>query len=157
MFDQKAAWKLWLVTGNYDDAPKKRTDNRLNDGTAAPIEQPFTSPFAGKTIEDAAEWLKNLPEFVDLNRMFFAVLNDRSESDDTITLCRIGDGGTEGKKGELQYFPSEAQHAQIFLETMMAGAFDERLQGYQRTQQMRGEPDLSKGEPWNGPELTSGE
>ncbi|MCJ1361328.1 hypothetical protein MMC16_000426 [Acarospora aff. strigata] len=117
--DERAAWKLWLVTGDYDDAPKKRTDNRLNEGTAAPI-QSFTSPFAGKTIEDAAEWLKNAPEDVDLNRMFFAVLDDRSESDDTITLCRIGDGGMEGKKGELQYFPEEAWGAQIYLETMMA-------------------------------------
>ena len=88
--------------------------------------------------------------------MFFAVLDDRSESDDTITLCRIGDGGTEGKNDELQYYPTEARDAQIYLETMMACAFDDRLQGYQHGQQYRGEPDRSKGEPWNGPELGSG-
>lgn len=63
--DERASWKLWLVTSDYNDAPKKRTDNRFNEGLT--------------------------------------------------TLCRIGDGGMEGKNDELECFPTKARAAQLYL------------------------------------------
>ncbi len=58
----------------------------------------------------------------------------------------------EAKNDKLQYFPTKARDVQLYVETIMTGALDDRLQGYQREQHMPGEHDLSKGEPWNGPE-----
>lgn len=55
----------------------------------------------------------------------------------------------EGKNDKLQYFPTKVRDIQIYAETITAGALDDRLQGYQREQQVPGEHDQSKGEPWN--------
>lgn len=144
-------YDLWLVTSaDYADAPKKRTDNQVNSGTSPPV-QPFESPFAGKTIEDCADWIKNAPDDVDFDRRFFGVLNERSKPDvdDTIMVCRIGDGFNEGKKDEVHYFPCAADRCSFGY--IPPGDFDERLQGYKRLRLLDKKPDLSRGEPFNGP------
>lgn len=149
-------WDLYLATDAYNDAPQKRTDNRINDGTTPPVMSfPIPSPFAGRTIEAAAEWLKAAPGDVDLDRRFFAVLDEHSEANDTITIVRIGDGGVEGREGGVQYFPVKATEAAIYLNSMSSTTFDERLQGYQIGRKLKREADLSKGEPYNGPRLGS--
>ena len=151
----EGVWNLYLATDSYDVAPKKRTDNRINEGTTAPVRTfPLTSPFAGNSIEEAAEWLKAAPEDVDLDRHFFAVLDAHSETNDTITIARIGDGAVEGKEGDVQYFPVKAEEAVMYLNSMASTAFDERLQSYQRERSRNGETDLSKGEPYNGPKVS---
>lgn len=137
---------LYLATKSYDDAPKKRPDNRLNEGTTAPVSSfPIPSPFAGKTVEEVGEWLKAAPAEVDLDRRLFAVLDEHSESNDTITIARIGDGKTEGEEGYVAYFPVDAADASNYLNAMPAGGFDEWLEGYRRNCQRTGKPDLSKG------------
>lgn len=144
-------WDLYLATDSYDAAPKKRSDNHLNEGTAAPVQSfPLPSPFANKTIEGAAEWLKAAPEHVDLDRHFFALLDTHSEVNDTITIARIGDGDVEGKEGDVQYFPVKTGEAVMYLNSMGSTAFDERLESYQRDCARNGKTDLSKGEPYNG-------
>ncbi|MCJ1318239.1 hypothetical protein MMC15_003567 [Xylographa vitiligo] len=147
-------WDLYLTTEPYSDAPKKRDDGRVNDGTAAPVEAfPSPSPFAGKTMEQAADWLTAAPTDVDLDPRFFAVCDEYIMANHTLVISRIGDGGVEGKEGDVQYFPVKTSEAAMYLNSMTSNGFDERLQEYQRLQQRLQEPDLSQGEPYNGPRL----
>ena len=150
----EGVWSLYLATDDYNDTPKQCTDNRINDGTSAPVASfPTPSPFADTTIEEARQWLKSAPAEVDLDRRFFAALDEHSEINDTMLIARIGDGVVEGKEGEIQYFPVQANEAAMYLDSMTSNSFDERLQSYQRERQRNGEADLSKGEPYNGPGL----
>jgi len=93
---------LWLADcPNYSSAPKLRSDERSNKGTYAPITS-FSRPLANKSIADAADWIKHTLEDVDIDRRFFAVLDEHSDFKDTIQLCRVGDGDKEGEKGRIQ-------------------------------------------------------
>ncbi len=56
-------------------------------GTIPPVIQ-FSNMFSGNTVEEAAEWLRNGPESMFLQRKLFVVLDDYSEANDTITICR---------------------------------------------------------------------
>lgn len=142
-FDEVAY--LWLAdsdSSNYSSAPRKRTDNRVNEGTYGPLSS-FVSPFANKSVPEVAEWLKDAPEDVDLDRRFFAVLDDQSVEDGTVLLCRIGDGETEGEKDKVQWYP--VRTAGEFFGYIPSRSFDEDLRGYQGKQRLEGKPDRSSG------------
>ena len=139
----KAAWYLWLVTGDYKGAPQQRDDNEINEGTAAPISSSFKSTFEGKTPEECAAWLIEAPKEVDLNRQYFAVMDMHSWKDNTTTMCRIKDDGN------VKYYPGEAQYAAMDLLTSDALYFEERLESYQGKRRWDKKPDLSKGEPYD--------
>lgn len=114
----------------------------MNEGTYGPIDA-FDSPFAGQTIEQVGEWIKHAPPEVDLDRCFFAVLDEYSSGDNTLQLCRIGDGEGEGSRGEVQWFPVEPRGETFgYIQT---GMFDSDMQGYRFKQQRAGRPDRSSG------------
>ncbi len=149
----EAAWELYLATDDYNDAPKKRDDNELSEGTRAPVAADFAFPFVGKTLEECAQWLQRTPEDVELNRQYFAALTQHSREDDTVLLCRIvnpDDSGNNNNIIALQYFPVPTGDAVIEMQTALGMAFDERLQNYQRQRMQDGKPDRSKGEPYAG-------
>jgi hypothetical protein len=74
----------------------------------------FNSSFAGKPIEDAAHWLENGPQSMFLQRADFSVLDDNSQKNNTITICRRMIGGpymTEHDEGAVQFYPCDAEGA----------------------------------------------
>ncbi|KAL9618754.1 MAG: hypothetical protein Q9160_006548 [Pyrenula sp. 1 TL-2023] len=139
--NEKAAWNLWLATNNYDEAPKER----LAEGTQAPVSS-YTSPWAGKTLDECAHWLQDAGERVKLHRKFFAAMDQYSREDDTILICRIGSTGPSDPM-TLQYYPVETEFVVAELISGGDARFDERLQNYQRSRMMDGKPDRSKGKP----------
>ncbi|EON68582.1 hypothetical protein W97_07840 [Coniosporium apollinis CBS 100218] len=145
--DFEAAWELYLATDDYEDAPKKRSDNELSEGTRAPISTDFKFPFIGKTLEDCAKWLQRAPDEVELNREYFTALGEHSKEDDTVMLCRIVDSDDAGNV-TLQYFPVPTGDAVVEMQTTLGVKFDEKLQNYQRQRMQDGKPDRSKGEPY---------
>lgn len=75
--------------------------------TKPPIDPGWTSPFLGKTLEEAAEFVKNSPK--PLCQVFFAVLERESyERDKMIRLCKIVDG-------EVQSFLYDADHVAVYF------------------------------------------
>lgn len=135
---------------DYGHAPQRRRqggDNQeaavCNEGTHPPLPSTFASPFAGQSIPQVAKWLQGAPDHVDLDGRFFGVLDDVSEQDDTVQLCRIGDGQGEGAEGLVQWFPVAVRGE--FFGHIPAGAFDDDLKGYQGRQRLAGRPDHSSG------------
>jgi len=149
--DMEAAWELYLATDDYDDAPKKRTDNQLSEGTKAPVSTDFKSPFIGKALEECAKWLQRAPEERELNREYFTALDEHSKEDDTVLLCRIVDSDGSGNV-TLQYFPVPTGDTVVEMQTSHGLVFDEKLQNYQRQRMTDGKPDRSKGEPYEDAE-----
>lgn len=151
-----ARTKFGISISQWTPTPTPRKNALTIESIRGPRRQSTPSPpspFAGKKIEEVAEWLTAAPEEVDLDRRFFAVLDENSTGNDTLTIARTGDGGVESAEGEVQYFPIPATEAASYLNSMKSNGFDERLQGYQRKRERSQEEDLSKGEPFNGPGL----
>jgi len=91
------AWFYYLATDDYASAPHKKPEGGGQDGTAAPVDKSFKSPFVGRSVTDVAAWLKRKPEGIDLESRFFAVL-DKKARDGSVVLCKIGDSDDKGDK-----------------------------------------------------------
>ncbi|KAI0134970.1 hypothetical protein F4814DRAFT_399545 [Daldinia grandis] len=142
----EAAWEQYLVVGSYEDAPKK-LENAYPEGTKAPIDADFRSPFIGKTPEECALWLQNAPEDVALNHEYFLFMDQFSKEEDTIQICRAEQ---DVRTGELhvEYFPEPVGDSTVRIATSLGLKFDEALQRYQRNRIRDGRPDRSKGVPY---------
>lgn len=140
---------FYLVTNDYSSAPQKCEDNCLSEGTIPPL-RTFTSPFRGKTVEDGAKWLENAPSTISIDRHYFAVLDDNSEANDSVTICRKHNHDYDGgpKAGEVQFFPWPAAEAGNVMTVAKDLAFDDRLDMYQGHQRSTGGADLSRGTPF---------
>jgi hypothetical protein len=139
-----------VTTRDYSSVPQQREDNFLVDGTIPPVTE-FSSPFRGKTVEDIAEWLENAPSTVTIDEHYFAVLDDNSEANDTVTICRKYDPNYDNgpKVGEVQFFPWTAGEAgDVMAVAATTGAFDDRMDMYQEQQRYTGAVDLSRGRPY---------
>lgn len=89
---------FWLATDKYDDAPKKQSRDP-NDGTKPPIRKDFKSPWIERKLDEMVEWLKGMPEDIDLNAHYFGALDNGAKRDPpTIVVCRIGDVELKGDK-----------------------------------------------------------
>ncbi|KAI9874295.1 MAG: hypothetical protein M1830_009907 [Pleopsidium flavum] len=127
---------FWIATKSYDDAPQKRADGSPADGTEAPVES-FKSTFVGGKVEDVGEFLRKAPDAVDLDRHFFAVLDDDTEQKGSITLCRIGDRQSKGDKVEC--LPVVANDSSLHLAGMESGTWEEHMHNYNRYNKDKGE------------------
>jgi len=125
-------WDFWLATKNYDDAPLRNPDHGA-EGTKAPIDESFTSPFVRESVEDVAAFLKKAPDTVDLERCFFAVLDDRTEKDGSVVMCRIGD--TEGKGDQVECMRVSAKHSSLYLASLESGTWEENLEALEMMEQ----------------------
>ncbi|KXS95496.1 hypothetical protein AC578_8802 [Pseudocercospora eumusae] len=86
---------LWLAD-SYDKLPEIDEEQRTV-GTVPPVDASWQSPFIGKTIQEAAEFVQNAPK--PLCKVFFAVLEKgRYEKDNKVTICKI-------VHGEVQAIP----------------------------------------------------
>lgn len=134
--------------GCYDDAPKNRDDNELPEGSRAPISQGFTSPFAGKTLRDCAQWLQQAPSEVAVHKEYFTAIDGYSKEDGTMMACRIVESSEPGDV-EVEFFPQSTDT--IVMEMATNGGlklFDEKAQNYQRSRMNDGKPDRSKAGPY---------
>lgn len=147
----KAGWDLWVATSNYDDVPKNRNDNQLPEGTTAPIPQNFTSPFAGKTLNECAKWLQNAPSDVAIDKEYFTAIDEHSQEDDTVLVCRVlkqGKNGDGDGDVELAYFPQPTDKIVMEMATNDGLKFDEKAGNYQAQRREDGRPDRSRAGPY---------
>lgn len=119
-------WYYYLATDDYASAPQKKPQGGGQEGTEAPIDQSFKSPFIGQSAADVADWLEKKPKSVDLEGKFFAVLDSKVESG-SVALCRIGD--REGKGDAVSCVLVKAQESSLTLAGMEYGTWEELLQG----------------------------
>lgn len=121
-------WFYYLAVKDYAAAPRKKPDGGNQDATRVPIDRSFKSPFVGQSVDSVAEWLKEAPKDVNLERKFFAVLDKKAEaSDPSVALCRIGD--KDGKGDEVKCILWNARESSLILSGFEYGDFDEILKG----------------------------
>lgn len=78
------------MADTYPNLPDYRPNYKI-EGTPTPISQGWRSPFAGKSIEDAANFVRNTPKPPKpLCKRFFAVLQKSSVDQSTsMLICKI--------------------------------------------------------------------
>jgi hypothetical protein len=93
---------LWLAD-TYASLPDYRPNYRTF-GTRTPINKDWKSPFVGKTIADAANFVRNAPKPPKpLCKRFFAVLQqDRFEQSGELLICKILSKQNEGDEDETE-------------------------------------------------------
>ena len=115
-----------MATDDYKFAPQIKPEGGGQEGTEAPIDGAFESPFVGHSVADVAKWLKKKPESVDLEANFFAVLDKKAESG-SVVLCRIGD--RDGKGDALSCVLVKVEESSLTLAGMEYGGWEELLEG----------------------------
>lgn len=86
---------------------------------------PLTDPShltSSKSVEDAADWLKEKPDSVDLDTHHFAILDQRTGSNGAIVICKIGEMNLKGDK--LDYLRFDAAEAALHLGRMEYGTWE---------------------------------
>ena len=119
-------WYYYLATEDYDSAPQKKPKGGGQEGTEAPIDESFKSPFIGQSLEDVAEWLQKRPKSVDLEGNFFAVLDKKAETG-SVALCRIGN--REGAGDAISCVLMKAEESSLTLAGMEYGTWEDLLHG----------------------------
>ena len=80
----------------------------MHEGDGPPIKKDYQS-FVGKKVEDVAEWMRNIPQEVDLDRRYFVILDKTVENGDVV-VCRL-DGKFGDDPGDLDYMRFDAATA----------------------------------------------
>ena len=120
-------WWWYLATTSYATAPQKDDEPISKRWTAAPINPSFQSPFVGKTLQDAAHWLRNKPESVALDPHFFGLLDKQAGQSGKVAMCRIGDGHLKGD--EVTCILWKAETSTLTLVGQDYGDWDDILAG----------------------------
>ncbi|KAK5166542.1 uncharacterized protein LTR77_008085 [Saxophila tyrrhenica] len=118
--DQASTNYMWLAD-SYDNLVDIDQSNK--DGNKRPqVDEQWHSPFIGKSVQDAAEFIKNCPKPPKaLNKVHFAVL-DRAmyESHGWLPVYRYEDG-------ELQTMPCDADMVSTFFIAYDRDTWEESL------------------------------
>ncbi|EON67541.1 hypothetical protein W97_06909 [Coniosporium apollinis CBS 100218] len=122
-------WCYWLAD-QYETAPPD-TDEGGIDGTKAPIDKDWKSPFIGRTLRECADFLRKAPSSAWLDRNFFAVVEEHTLDKGVITLCRIGNWVGEGD--EITSLPARLRESGDLLGGMDPDSWDEWLEDTKRT------------------------
>jgi hypothetical protein len=152
--DCQSGWSFWVATDSYDDMPAPDEYNKPNaDGTKPPLLETWSSPWAGKTVEDCAEWLQKMPSVegpqyyhhTSVDRNYFLAMDEYSEGDDTILVCRV----TKKENGELRvdFVPQATVEVQMYMWTNQGIMLDGRAEQYKRTMALEEKPDRSRFKP----------
>lgn len=113
----KKPWYYWLATENYEEVqkPTKRPDGSDRLATEAPIKE-YTSLYLGKDLKTLAKELWDASDDAWLNRVYFAVMDERTKEDGSLLLCHVEDDGTVDS---LRAWP---KHSSLYLRGMEAGS-----------------------------------
>lgn len=106
-------WWWYLATLDYNEAPQRKPDGTGQEGTEAPIDPSFSSPWVGKDLEDVARWLKGKPQSVDVDPRYFGVLDKQAEKSGKIAICRLNDPKVEEKVASC--ILNDASYSTLFL------------------------------------------
>lgn len=79
--------------------------------TEAPVRE-YTSPYLGKDINNVAEALQSASDKAWINRVYFAVMDERTAKDGSLMLCRIENNGNIDT---LRAWP---KHSSLYLRAM---------------------------------------
>jgi hypothetical protein len=125
---------LWVATDSYEDLPKAPGERQPPpEATKPPIESWFKSPWIGKTVEDCARWLQNMPKDSAVQREYFTAMDQFSKEDDTVLTCRIRNNNG----------------VSMYMITNRESKFDEAGESYQARAKRNGKPDRSQGGPFH--------
>ena len=91
------------------------------EGTPATIQPDFKSPFAGKSVDECAKWLRAKPHDIDLDSNFFAVLDN--EAPTKVVLVKIGDKNLKGD--QVSCMLEDAEVSSLYLAGMEYGTWEE--------------------------------
>lgn len=105
------SWHLWLAD-SYTNTPRKQGDQYM-DGTKPPVPKEWKSPFLGKTIPEAAEFIKKLPNEATVDWHHFVVIDEDFLKSGIVNLWRIGDEDLKGD--ELDVLPCSVEHSTLEL------------------------------------------
>lgn len=113
----KKPWYFWLATENFEELqkPTKRPDVSDRLATEAPIKE-YNSPYLGKDLETLAKKLWDASDSAWLNRVYFAVMDERTKKDASLMLCHVEDDGTVDS---LRAWP---KHSSLYFRGMEAGS-----------------------------------
>ncbi|PVI00754.1 hypothetical protein DM02DRAFT_614113 [Periconia macrospinosa] len=146
-WDENARWDLWVATDSYEDLPKATGERQPPpEATKPPLPDSFKSPWNGKTVEDCAKWLQNMPNDSVVQREYFTVMNQFSKEDDTILTCRIRHDNGQVK---VDYYPLPTAEISMYMITNRDSRFDEAGHSYQSRMKREGKPDRSQGGPFH--------
>lgn len=149
--DPTPGWSFWVATKSYDDMPAPpQHDKPDEEGTEPPLPDNWSSPWIGKTIEECAKWLQEMPTYdgeqyyldTSVRREYFVAMDEFSMEDDTMLVCRVTkkeDGGVK-----VDYFPQAVDEVQMQMWTNEGSMFDNKAEAYQATMRKEGKPDRSR-------------
>ncbi|KAI4123303.1 MAG: hypothetical protein LQ338_005328 [Usnochroma carphineum] len=88
-------WWFWLATENFEEAqrPTKLPDGSDRHATEAPVEE-YRSPYLGLDPGTLAKKLGDASDDAWLDRIYFAVMDDRTGDDGSLLLCHVEDDGS---------------------------------------------------------------
>lgn len=109
----------WLAD-NYESAPFFH-DGMYEEGTYPPVDATWVSPFIGKSLEEIASWIRDIPKPpTSVNKTFFAVLQKKLyEEKGEALICKITDDGG------LQTIPTKANAVGPFAMLFRREEWDE--------------------------------
>ncbi|KAL8827425.1 MAG: hypothetical protein Q9191_003192 [Dirinaria sp. TL-2023a] len=101
------------MTPDWNEAPKRLPYPAPKAmGTEAPIDASFTSAFAGGSLADVAGYLRNKPEIVDLDPIYFGLL-DKQADWGKVVVCRLAD--PEKEEDGATCLLQEVGYSSLFL------------------------------------------
>ncbi|KAF1848206.1 uncharacterized protein K460DRAFT_279040 [Cucurbitaria berberidis CBS 394.84] len=147
--DYQSGWNLWVATDSYDDLPPpQQTHQPPPEATKPPLPADFSSPWVGKTVEDCAKWLQEMPvqEGVyaeSVNRDYFTAMNEFSKEEDMVLVCRFQN--KDNGNTRVDYFPQSTDEVQMQMWTNLGSKFDEQASNYRDARRFEdNKPDRSK-------------
>jgi hypothetical protein len=102
---------IWLAGDtDYETLPDFNGPYYI-EGTKPTVEATWRSPFVGKSLAEAVEWVRDIPKPPKpVCKVFFAVLQkDRFEQNGEVLICKI-----KKDKSKPQTLPCDANHIAAF-------------------------------------------
>ncbi|PVI03234.1 hypothetical protein DM02DRAFT_726707 [Periconia macrospinosa] len=118
-------YMFWLAD-TFTTAPRLIQDGEVtyySSATKPPIPEDWSSPFKGKSPEDAAAFLKTAPDDVCVDRHHFAVLGEDYEKKGLVALYRIGDEELVG--GRLEKLVCSVKGSTLALSSLEKHVWEE--------------------------------
>ena len=115
----KKPWYFWLATADFLSAEPylRRDDGSERYSTEAPVVE-FTTPYLGQDVDTLAKKLRDAPEEAYLNRVFFAVADERTIDDGSIMLCNAD----KADEGVVDWLRARPKRATLHFQGFRAGA-----------------------------------
>jgi hypothetical protein len=109
----KKPWYLWLATENFEEVqpPAKRPDGSDIMATEAPVTE-YAFPHLGKGLDTLAKELQDASDKAWINRVCFAVMDERTARDGSLMLCRIK------KTVDVDTVRAWPKHSSLYLRAM---------------------------------------